>query len=259
MRRKKQSTLLYLPSVGHRGRIAVGDQSKEDLRRICDALNSTEKPELRDELRVLLKMWQASGPNLEKMMYSDLTLMKNVQLACRPHWKAQNNGRALLLLMPDYAGLERALGRDRVSEQQPDGRWTFKPEAEALVLFHLFTLNPDCTELAGPCPRCNKYYVKKRASQKVYCSRRCGNAATAVDRTRAKSKAEHKDKMRRAKSAIQRWNGLENRSTLDWKEWLNRHAASISPKFVTRWVNKKKLPRPNGTGSFTNKKRIRRK
>jgi hypothetical protein len=193
------------------------------------------------------------------MMYSDLTLMQSVQLSCEARWTPQDNGRALLLLMPDYRSLESVLGRDRVFEQQPDGRWTVKPEAEALTLFHLFTLNPDCKELAGPCPQCGNYYVKKRASQKVYCSRRCGNAATAVDRTRAKSKAEHKDKMRRAKSVIQIWNGLENRSTLDWKEWLNKHAKGISPKFVTRWVNKKELPRPKGIEFFTNKNRIRRK
>jgi hypothetical protein len=247
MRRKKPSSFLLLPSVGHRGRIAlVGDQSKEDLKSTCDALNSTQQPELRDNLRELVKAWQDSGPNLVKMMDGDhhRDWSTFLQVALRVHWIPTPEGRAELLVKPDYSQLARTIGRDCVFQQEPDGQWTPKPKAEAWKLFLLFTLNPDCEKLAGPCARCGNYYVRKRATQKVYCTRGCGNAATAVARTRERLAAEHKDKMTRAMSAIREWNALKTRSALDWEKWLSEHVPDISPKFVTRWVNKNRLPRP---------------
>ena len=62
-----------------------------------------------------------------------------------------------------------------------------RAELLAALLFHVGTLNPEWHKLAGPCARCGRYYLKKRASQKVYCSRRCGNAATAIERTRERN------------------------------------------------------------------------
>jgi len=236
---KKSSTLIFLPSVGYRGPVAVGEQGKDELEPICQALNSTEQPELRDNLRRLIERWQASGPNLEKMMYGDLELFTEVQLACRARWTPGSEGRAFLYLMPDYQ--ER---RERKVRQGQDGKWRTTPEAQAIVLFHFLTLNPQCEKLAGPCARCGNYYVKKRASQKVYCSRRCGNAATAVARTRVRLKAEHEDKMLRAKTVIQEWNALESRPMLDWQLWLKRRDPGITKKFVTRWANKGELPQP---------------
>ena len=67
-----------------------------------------------------------------------------------------------------------------------------------MTLFHLLTVIPRCDKIAGPCPRCDRYYIKKRASQTVYCSRRCGNAATAVARTRERIASERRDKLARA-------------------------------------------------------------
>ena len=242
MRRKELSTLLYFPSVEHPGRIAIGEQTKEDLEHICDALNSTKQPELRDKLRELVETWRASGPNLEKMMYGNLDLFHKVRTACSAAWTPQDDGRALLHLVPNYS--EHI---ERKSRQRNDGTWEPTPEAEALVLFHFLTLNPQWEKLAGPCARCGNYYVKKRASQKVYCSRRCGNAATALARTRDRLKTDHEDKMRRARAAIQVWNSQKRRPTLAWKQWLKRREPDITEKFVTRWVNKDELPRPKET------------
>jgi len=231
MPRKGMSTLLYLPSAGYRGRIALGDQGREDLQPICDALNSRQQPELRDKLRQLVGRWQASGPNLEKMMYEDFDLFDDVQLACRARWTPQADGRALLLLMPDYnEGMKRKMKRGK------DGQWQATPEAQALVLFHFLTLNPQCEKLAGPCARCGLFYVKKRASQKVYCSRRCGNASTAVIRTRERLAAEHADKLRRAAAAARKW--ATARTSLGWKPWVSEREPDVTPKFLTRAVNK---------------------
>ena len=161
--------------------------------------------------------------------------------------------------MTDDAQLERAFGGKRIFREKPDGTQVLIPVLEAWVEFGIFTLNPFCEELAGPCARCANYYVKKRATQKVYCSRRCGNASTAVVRTRARLKAEHKDKLNLAKSAIREWNALAPRPALDWKQWFTKHVPDISPKFVTRWVNQNKLPRPKETATPRIGKLTRRK
>jgi hypothetical protein len=249
MRRFKQPATPYLPTVvfdSYKGQVALGEQRKEDLERFCDLLNSAEQPELKENLRQLVQAWQESGPNLEKMMWGSHKHLRDYlgALCGRAFWMPTTGGRAMLFPNPDYKRLEGLIGQDRVFRQKPDGTWMLNPEAEAWKEFGFFTLNPHCEELAGPCARCGNYYVKKRATQKVYCSRRCGNSATAVVRTRSRLKTEHKDKLNRAKSAIREWNALKAPSALDWKEWFGKRVPDVSPKFVTRWVNQNKLPRP---------------
>jgi hypothetical protein len=207
-------------------------------------LNSTEHPELREHLRELVKAWQDSGPNLEKMMWGSHKHLHNYLevLYSRVSWMPTTGGRAMLFVSPDVRQLAELAGQERVYRKKPTVM--FSPEAEAWIDFGLFTLNPHCEELAGPCARCGNYYIKKRASQKVYCSRRCGQAATAVARTSERLKAEHKDKIRRAQAVIREWNTLKTRAALEWKEWLRKREPDITEKFVTRWANKNKLPQP---------------
>jgi hypothetical protein len=250
MVRFKQPSTSYLPTVAfhsYKGQVAFGEQRKEDLERFCELLNSTERPELREHLRELVKAWQESGPNLEKMMWGSHKHLHNYlgALCSRAIWMPTTGGRAMLFPSPDYNRLEELIGRERgVHREKPDGTWMFNPEAEAWKEFGYFTLNPHCEELAGPCVRCGNYYVKKRATQKVYCTRRCGNAATAVARNRKRLKDEHKDKMHRAASAIREWNALKTRAALDWKRWLKNREPDITEKFITRWANQQRLPRP---------------
>ncbi|HUV96560.1 MAG TPA: hypothetical protein VMV98_03740, partial [Acidobacteriaceae bacterium] len=79
-------------------------------------------------------------------------------LALRTYWGPTDAGQAELLLMPDYEGLERLLGKERVWRAGPDGKRKLTPEAEAVTLFHLLTVIPGCEKIAGPCPRCDRYY-----------------------------------------------------------------------------------------------------
>jgi hypothetical protein len=244
MRRKEvpTSALFWLPSDGEDTEM-VATQGKENLNYICDALNSKEQIEVRERLRELVRAWQASGPNLLTMLSDDSyrDLQTFVKAKCEVFWTPTATGRAILLLVPDFTVIARSKETDA-------------PEAKAWTLFRLLTLNPDCEELAGPCARCGKYYVRKRATQKVYCSRKCGNATTAVTRNRARREDEHKDKMQRGRSTILEWNALKYRSTLDWKQWLDERVPDISPKFITRWVNENKLPRPKDDTKRTARK-----
>ena len=248
MTRFKQPTMPYLPTVAFafgEGGVALGEQRKEDLERFCELLNSTEQPELKEHLRQLVKAWQESGPNLIKMMDPmPLKAYESMESLFTTMWSPTGSGRATLWVMPDDRQLERLFGGKEIFKNEPDGTRKLIPEAEAWVEFGFFTLNPHCEELAGPCARCGNYYVKKRATQKVYCSRRCGQAATAVVRTGERLKAEHKDKIRRARAVIREWNTLKTRPALEWKVWLKKREPDITQKFVTRWANKNKLPKP---------------
>jgi hypothetical protein len=113
---------------------------------------------------------------------------------------------------------------------------------DAVHLFIQLMTNPDRDKLAGPCDRCRKYYIKRRASQKKYCSRTCGNAATAVIRTREKWDAEHAEKLKRAHKAAHQW--ARSKSAESWKEYVHRKHLDITPKFLTRAVNKNELSEP---------------
>ena len=76
-----------------------------------------------------------------------------------------------------------------------------------------------------------KVLHEETRSQKVYCSRRCGNAATAVARTRARIKNERKDKLTRAKAAIKEWRNAKTQEY--WKRWVSQKTG-IDLRFLTR-------------------------
>jgi hypothetical protein len=219
---------------------ALGEQSEAALDEICDTLNSEVQLELKKRLREFVVAWQASGPNLIKMMkcapfreYGPLILGFGLLLL----WCPTDGGKAELRAYPNWPELERLLGEQRVRQE---GKGKPTPEVEALTLFLLLTANPLCEKLAGPCARCDRYYIKKRASQKVYCSRRCGNAATAVARTQKRIASERKDKIERAKAAMKKWKPA---TRLDWKHWV-ASKTGIDPRFLTRAVSKGDLVPP---------------
>ena len=229
MKRFRQPNVPYLSTVvfdGYRDQDAWGEQRKQDLERFCDLLNSTGQPELRRHLRQLVKAWQDSGPNLEQMTYgNDKELRTPLQAICVGHWMPSTTGRAFLYVQPDVHRLEELMGRHRVHEEKPGGVWKLTTEASAWIEFGFFTLNPHCEELAGPCARCDRYYIKKRASQTVYCSRRCGNAATAVVRTRERISDERADKLTRAKAATEEMEARGDSAGLEAVAAKNRRAA----------------------------------
>jgi hypothetical protein len=261
MTRFKQPSTPYQPTVTYaigkgRGGVVLGELGKEHLERFCELLNSTEHPELKDHLRQLVEVWQDSGPNLKKMMSGPVEMMSEtvshtfssayeiLKSLFTTSWAPTRWGRANLYVVTNDTELERLFGGERIYRNMPDGTRTLIPAVESWVEFGFFTLNPYCEEVAGPCARCRNYYVKKRKSQKVYCSRLCGNTAAALVRTAEARKVEHKQKMIRAKALIRKWNTLKSRSGLVWKVWLREHEPSITDKFVTRWVNMGELPEP---------------
>jgi hypothetical protein len=231
MTRKKQPVLFGLQVAFPRSRFFHLDRG--DLEYIRDVLNW--KPQrgvslYGEPLIRLMKRLEECGGNLKRMMDGDPKLAEAVAKVCVTRWMPSTKRRAALVLQPSW---KHILASGQVNRM--------RPERFAALLFHVGTLNPQWDKLAGPCARCGRYYIKNRASQKVYCSRKCGNAATAVERTRERIKAERKDKLDRAKKAVKKWTRATTR--LDWKSWVAQKA-KIDPRFLTRAVHKGDLVPP---------------
>ena len=172
------------------------------------------------ELRGLVRLWQNSGPNTAKLFGANQELWIESQKAWHP------------TLTPTRTG---AMGINYVTNMGAEGVMeTLGPAGErfkAVVLFNSLLVNPLWEKLAGPCARCGKFYIKKRTSQKVYCSRTCGNAATAVESSRQKIAAERNGKVQQVKAALAEWRKAKPK--MDWKPWVSAHTG-IDLRFLTR-------------------------
>jgi hypothetical protein len=177
-------------------------------------------------LRKIVHAWWNSGPNLQKFRLTNPTVSADAdsflsRIHVELYWGISGNADFLHTVLDEPGST---------------------PYEEAIRFFLLLITNPYANKLAGPCARCGNYYLKKRASQKVYCSRRCGNATTATVRTREQRIQNHADKLLRSRAAIQKW--TRTRTKLDWKQWVSRREPDITPKFLTRAVNKDELRAP---------------
>ena len=116
------------------------------------------------------------------------------------------------------------------------------PEEEARRLFAALTLNPQNTLLAGPCARCGGYYLKKTRRQKVYCSQRCGTAATALSAVSKKRAGEHAQRLRSARTALSAWKPTSGEQ--GWKKAISR-CTRLSVQWLSRAANKGELSPPH--------------
>lgn len=221
--------------------------SVEDLEHICSVLNGEEGPEQQLALSRLVITWQESGPNLINMIFSDSALLRDLQGSCRAQWVPTSTGGAHLALFP-------ALSEDK-KEKGRDGTYRATPEGVALVLFYGLTLNPEWDKLGGPCARCARYYIKKTARQKKYCTRQCGSLATATASTRKRLDEEHADKLRRAVAAARNWPAT--RASLNWKQWVSRSEPDITSKWLTRAVNRGELRSPEKAAHLSRRRAAR--
>ena len=237
MRRgRKQPVLVGLQAASRQSRFFHLDRG--DLDKILGVLN--RKPQggpspLTEALIGLMKRLEECGGNLKKMMDDDPELAKVVTTACTTLWLPSKTGRAHLVLQPSTE--IKALS-PMPEPQEAEKR----AELLAALYFHVWTLNPEWDKLAGPCARCGQYYLKKRASQKVYCSPKCGHTTTATARRCKLLDAQHAKKLQRAEAAMQEWH--TDRTKDDWKAFVSKREPDITPKFLTRAVTKGDLVPP---------------
>lgn len=206
------------------------------LSNIVDDLNS--KGPAAEELRQLVAELQGS-PSLAAMMRSKgMKFASACKAAWTAKWTPSEEGRHASFV-PEFNHIPEEFLQPLPRTIPP---MSSGPSSKAIHRFAALALLPNCEKLAGPCARCHKYYIKKRASQKVYCSRRCGNAATAVIRTRAVLAEQHQEKLERARAAMQKWSTARTKE--DWKVFVSNREEGITPKFLTRAVNKGELEVP---------------
>src|ERR1035437_8994158 len=232
---------------------AIVADARRGLEFVVGTLNSPQG----SELRQIVKLWQASGPSTLELFVENPTLSRELQAAWRPLLLPTKSGNANINFVGGWGAKEMVAGLGEAGLRH-----------QAVVLFNALIVNPLWGKLAGPCPRCQNYYIKKRESQKVYCSRRCGNAATAEARTREVLEKDRLTKLRMSVEEIQNW--TISRTKEDWKPWVAKRVtkrmlkellragtrklpaekrASITSKFLTRAVGKGKIiPPTKGSG-----------
>lgn len=211
-----------------------------ELDMICTCMNTSGKRELpwAPELRRLFTLWQASGPNLRAMFDANPDLEEKTETDLRPLFVASETGRGYV-----HLGLKAGVALI-------DGEWrTRYPDgfaSHARGLFFKITLNPFWDRLAGPCPRCKKYFVRRTAKRSIYCSRKCASQSTAAAATTKARQKQRAEKLQRAANAIAEWNRLKDkgRTNAGWKAWVSACDPEITSKFLTRAVNSDELIDP---------------
>jgi len=184
--------------------------------------------EMQLELKRLVSAWFESGPNLSKMFDQDPDLKRRTMHG-RTLLIPTTTGRGHLCWLPDL----------------PDEDLTSQKD---LALTHFMNLiaNPDWELLGGPCARCRKYYLKKTKRQKVYCSRTCSSASTAIPAMKIKRQHEHAEKISCTQEYIHKWGEAKRR--VGWKNWVS-DKTGFTVKWLTQMVNSKQLSPPGSTGT----------
>jgi hypothetical protein len=222
-----------------RNPVIVAPDALDELQFIIAELNRTEGNQ-KDaaflpsalELRGIVKKWQDSGPNLWKLYSSDWGLWVETQKAFKPMLMPTKSGSAHIHAFAN-AGAPGVL----------NSRGKLGIRTYALIIFNSLTINPLWKKLGGPCARCEKYFLKKRANQFIYCARRCASLASAETSTRERLDNERTDKLTRASASVRAWDALRKRPAISWKEYVSQ-AEKISKKWLTRAVNRGELVPP---------------
>ena len=176
--------------------------------------------EMQLELRRLIQLWQASGPNLQKMFRKDPTLREQTMHGQTVFYAARN-GRGYLDWSPTTPG--------------PDATTRLlTPQEDALREFMMLITNPNWETLGGPCRRCRDYFVKKTRRERVYCSKNCGSLTTAVSSVIKHRQAKKLEQVARARQSIEKW--VRSSKRKDWKKWVAMDTG-LTAKWLTRAVN----------------------
>ena len=190
-------------------------------------LDQKLRRETPSRLRYFVEIWKRSGRNLKRMWrdyYCECLRINEcynkqpIQLA----W-TDSNRAGITHTFLDHQGGTR--------------------DEEATRFFLTLIWNSQNQKLAGPCARCDKYFIRRTARNTTYCTRSCGLRATAIAATLKKRAEEHADKLRRARTAAENWR-LGRKKLFGWKQYVSEQEPDITRTFLTRAVNKGELKAP---------------
>jgi hypothetical protein len=196
---------------------------------LVNVLNSCPKnrfdDEMQGELRKLIGMWIASGPNTSKML-------------------RHNPG----CLPPQSIGLIHPTTTGRMNfEYFPAGGSNSRttPKAFAQKIFLQFAVHPDCDKRqpGGPCAcGCGQYFLKASKHRKIYCKGH-GSAVSASAAMKRKQAKERAPRVHAAKKAIRKYQELRKRS--DWRTFVEVETG-LSRRTLGMWVEKGFIQSPKG-------------
>jgi hypothetical protein len=209
--------------------------AKEQMEDVVRALNRTRiktsaskrgvrlpLTEAQEKMRELVGKWRASGPNLKTLFRQNPRLSELSALGAVTLWPS-DTGRGYLEWTP-------ATPDDESSS-----------ENEALGEFFKLIANPNWKMLAGPCKRCDDYFLKRTSRKRNYCSRGCSGFTTAISAMKKKRMAERKALIARVQAAIAKYE--KAKTYWDWKRWVAAEA-ECSVRWLSRAVNKGDLREP---------------
>jgi hypothetical protein len=98
-------------------------------------------------------------------------------------------------------------------------------------------------------PECGRYFELKHWNRiykrGTFCAK-CNRTRSALESTKRKREQDHADKLARTAEAITEWeqDSKKGRTQGTWKEYVCRRYPDITPKFLTRCVNRGELKPP---------------
>ena len=235
LKQKAARKKTLLKRIGETARKATASRG---LAGIVQELNDGTDAEVRADLAQLVRAWQAARIadrtpfEREVDAPAPVLLKMSFPAGCPCRRWAEVEKRCGFGLAPFGTGTHPYA---YYSGPRPWTKWD-----HALKLFVELVTNPLRDSLAGPCARCERFFVKKRESQKVYCSRDCGNAATAIARTRRNWEAQHEERLEQAKKARRAYD--QSTTTEPFQAWAAKRYPGLTKHFLTRLLNNRELP-----------------
>lgn len=178
----------------------------------------------RDEQRRLVEAWRKSGPNVAKLFKTEVGLQEaGAQIYCSV--AGTTTAQAQLVVVPNPVG-----------HPQEDELYYARAQ------FLRFLLHPDNERLAGPCPRCKRYFLKKTDRNSViYCSEKCSRSSTSRTANQKRRHSERQERVAAVRESITEWRGKGIK--LSWREWV-LSKPGITKTFITRLLHSGEVVEP---------------
>jgi hypothetical protein len=221
------------------GNRVTGDYLRPEvqLQGLRDVLNNGQRPTEQQAFRKLVDRW-LRVESLKRMFEDDRNLSSRF---ISDLWRDLDSA-----LVANY----KVIGKRAVWVSGFPPHPPVNPGQKAIQWFALLLLNPLCEKLAGPCDRCDGYFIKSRSNQKRFCGQRCAGLASAKRHTVAQARAERKALLEAATEVWPLWQERNHPNRSLWvadrvnaqtkKMKLNGRAIPVERKITQKWVTRNK-------------------
>jgi hypothetical protein len=185
-----------------------------------------------EKWRALSRTWKASGSPEDS-----IPRPVKIQVPEGCPTLVEMGNRCRVLLSPHPGGWSWHPGVVYASLGKGWTTWDF-----ACSKFLHLVMDPECHKFGGPCPYCGKFFVRKTAKEKRYCSKGCAHKAAAKASTQRLRYREHELKVARTREVIEKWS--QGSRKMDWISWVTSNVPEISKTWLTRAINRNEITSP---------------